>query len=180
MDTARCHRTDRGQTDWAAMLRRVFKATAFCSPCVQGSSLHGRSYRLLSSLSVNNEGPGESDLHEARQWLDAFDAESLPKSICDISFSRSSGPGGQNVNKCEYFLQCPLVRETESVVSLQGEFQGHPALAIGLTASSPTRSAASTDPNVSLPRRQNKCIDYTIRWQSETRRQCQAMLSEAS
>lgn len=41
----------------------------------------------------------EEDLAAARKWLQALDSETIPKNICDVSFSRSSGPGGQNVNK---------------------------------------------------------------------------------
>jgi peptidyl-tRNA hydrolase ICT1 len=39
------------------------------------------------------------DLEAARRWLEKLDPDTIPKSICDLSFSRSSGPGGQNVNK---------------------------------------------------------------------------------
>ena len=42
----------------------------------------------------------EASLTTARQWLAKLDPDTIPHSICDISFSRSSGPGGQNVNKC--------------------------------------------------------------------------------
>jgi len=41
----------------------------------------------------------EEELKAARSWLTTFTPESIPKSICEVSFSRSSGPGGQNVNK---------------------------------------------------------------------------------
>ena len=41
----------------------------------------------------------EADITTARQWLARLDPDTIPRSICDISFSRSSGPGGQNVNK---------------------------------------------------------------------------------
>ncbi|KAN0087894.1 hypothetical protein V8E55_006515 [Tylopilus felleus] len=38
--------------------------------------------------------------HEARAWLTNFRAAaSVPKHLVQLSFSRSSGPGGQNVNK---------------------------------------------------------------------------------
>jgi len=39
----------------------------------------------------------EEELKAARSWLTTFTPESIPKSICEVSFSRSSGPGGQNV-----------------------------------------------------------------------------------
>ncbi|KAF9223325.1 hypothetical protein BS17DRAFT_781696 [Gyrodon lividus] len=37
---------------------------------------------------------------EARSWLSSFRAvATIPKHLAELSFSRSSGPGGQNVNK---------------------------------------------------------------------------------
>ncbi|KAG2412381.1 hypothetical protein HFD88_009938 [Aspergillus terreus] len=41
----------------------------------------------------------DDDFEAARQWLVGFDAHPLPRHIGHISFSRSGGPGGQNVNK---------------------------------------------------------------------------------
>lgn len=42
----------------------------------------------------------DEELHKARAWLAALHAEVIPlKTIGELSFSRSSGPGGQNVNK---------------------------------------------------------------------------------
>lgn len=41
----------------------------------------------------------EAELAAARTWLARLDAETIPRSIGAVSFSRSSGPGGQNVNK---------------------------------------------------------------------------------
>ena len=38
---------------------------------------------------------------EARTWLERFNANAIPKNISEVTFSRSSGPGGQNVNKYE-------------------------------------------------------------------------------
>lgn len=42
-----------------------------------------------------------SDLEtdKAKNWLKSFSVESIPKKDFDISFSRSSGAGGQHVNK---------------------------------------------------------------------------------
>lgn len=55
---------------------------------------------LLRSLATKRGGDAdEPELAAARQWLSRLDAETIPRNICDISFSRSSGPGGQNVNK---------------------------------------------------------------------------------
>ncbi|RXK36521.1 hypothetical protein M231_06243 [Tremella mesenterica] len=37
----------------------------------------------------------------ARQWLDGFKLEDIPSRAYEIKYSRSSGPGGQHVNKTE-------------------------------------------------------------------------------
>jgi peptidyl-tRNA hydrolase ICT1 len=41
----------------------------------------------------------EDELQAARKWLANLDPDTIPRQICDLTFSRSSGPGGQNVNK---------------------------------------------------------------------------------
>ncbi|TFK33434.1 hypothetical protein BDQ12DRAFT_410190 [Crucibulum laeve] len=46
----------------------------------------------------------------ARAWIDKFRRETIPKGAVELSFSRSSGPGGQNVNKVntKATIRCPL------------------------------------------------------------------------
>ncbi len=46
----------------------------------------------------------EDDLEEGREWLARFTLDTIPKNICDVKCSRSSGPGGQNVNKFVIFI----------------------------------------------------------------------------
>ena len=41
----------------------------------------------------------EAELDSARRWLKTFDKSVIPQAVGDVSYSRSSGPGGQNVNK---------------------------------------------------------------------------------
>ncbi|OAG02659.1 uncharacterized protein CC84DRAFT_1166491 [Paraphaeosphaeria sporulosa] len=53
--------------------------------------------RFASDRSTSDASPEE--LQAARRWLAQLHAETIPKSIGELSFSRSSGPGGQNVNK---------------------------------------------------------------------------------
>jgi hypothetical protein len=46
-----------------------------------------------------SSAPSEEELASARKWVATFTPSSVPQDIGDVSFSRSSGPGGQNVNK---------------------------------------------------------------------------------
>jgi len=39
------------------------------------------------------------DVDSARAWLLSFTLDSIPQHLCKVTYSRSSGPGGQNVNK---------------------------------------------------------------------------------
>ncbi|KAJ4480242.1 RF-1 domain-containing protein [Lentinula aciculospora] len=60
------------------------------------SSGHSKSLPIPPSIDVL-EGP--EDWAEARRWVSQFKVESIPRTLVQLSFSRSSGPGGQNVNK---------------------------------------------------------------------------------
>ncbi|KAK6359630.1 hypothetical protein TWF696_000775 [Orbilia brochopaga] len=52
----------------------------------------------LKSTSTS-PSPDEKELVLARTWLKTFTQHKIPRSIGELAFSRSSGPGGQNVNK---------------------------------------------------------------------------------
>ena len=56
--------------------------------------------RFLSTNSYPSEPLKDSDISLIRSWLSSFTRDKIPRRICEVSFSRSSGPGGQNVNKC--------------------------------------------------------------------------------
>ena len=48
----------------------------------------------------------EAEIDAGRKWLAKLDADTIRQNaVCDISFSRSSGPGGQNVNKSVVHFQ---------------------------------------------------------------------------
>jgi hypothetical protein len=55
--------------------------------------------RFASGSSSSSSEASPDELQAARKWLAQLHAETIPKSIGELSFSRSSGPGGQNVNK---------------------------------------------------------------------------------
>ncbi|CAL5870222.1 uncharacterized protein PFLUO_LOCUS4457 [Penicillium psychrofluorescens] len=61
------------------------------------------SRRRLLSLFFSRRASSQSarpdqEIHDARQWLSALSPKSIPR-LGQVSFSRASGPGGQNVNK---------------------------------------------------------------------------------
>ncbi|KAI9481621.1 MAG: hypothetical protein EXX96DRAFT_595325 [Benjaminiella poitrasii] len=47
--------------------------------------------------------------HETLQWQQSFDLRKMPKNHLQLSFSRSSGPGGQNVNKVSTKVELRLL-----------------------------------------------------------------------
>ncbi|KAI5954782.1 hypothetical protein KGF57_003805 [Candida theae] len=57
---------------------------------IQISSLRYSCYRLYSN---------SSEIAQSKEWLDTFDSSQIPRHLFSISYSRSSGPGGQKVNK---------------------------------------------------------------------------------
>ncbi|KAF8824734.1 hypothetical protein HHX47_DHR7000241 [Lentinula edodes] len=60
--------------------------------CRNLSSNTGRSLPTPPNIGIL-EGP--TDWAEARKWATQFKTENIPKTLVELSFSRSSGPGGQ-------------------------------------------------------------------------------------
>ncbi|RDI78506.1 hypothetical protein Vi05172_g11480 [Venturia inaequalis] len=58
-----------------------------------------RRFNTGNTRNVDPVEPNEDDVDECRRWLSQFDAKAFPRSLGELSYSRSSGPGGQNVNK---------------------------------------------------------------------------------
>ncbi|KAN0138772.1 RF-1 domain containing protein [Lactarius tabidus] len=73
----------------------------------QKQSLRATSLPAPPPLSVLETS---KDFAAARDWLKSFGGCSVPRVAVDITFARSSGPGGQNVNKVntKATLRCPL------------------------------------------------------------------------
>jgi len=55
-----------------------------------------QNHRVYSQAGSNRE---EADLEAAREWYRSFSKSSIPTKVAETTFSRSSGPGGQKVNK---------------------------------------------------------------------------------
>lgn len=87
--------TVRSSMTWAYAASRPSLAS-FAGPLVASP--------LRRSFATRRSDPhgtaSQEDIKAARQWLDDLNPETIPRTMCDVSFSRSSGPGGQNVNKC--------------------------------------------------------------------------------
>lgn len=72
-------------------LKRVRTRLTSSTACSTGAS---RFFAAKRSSDTDEE-----ELQAARQWLSKLAPDMIPRDLCDVSFSRSSGPGGQNVNK---------------------------------------------------------------------------------
>ena len=57
------------------------------------------SVRRLTAARDVKDATSEEEHQEARNWLSGFSIKSIPRNACEVTYSRSSGPGGQNVNK---------------------------------------------------------------------------------
>ncbi|EYE98208.1 peptidyl-tRNA hydrolase domain protein [Aspergillus ruber CBS 135680] len=55
--------------------------------------------RSFASRRAANTDDQDEDLAAARTWLANLNTRTMPRHLCEISFSRSGGPGGQHVNK---------------------------------------------------------------------------------
>jgi peptidyl-tRNA hydrolase ICT1 len=77
------------------LLRLLLRAHTFKATSYTTSQQFPRTY-------ATKRGPAdytEEDLSAARKWLANLNPDTIPRNLCEITFSRSSGPGGQNVNK---------------------------------------------------------------------------------
>ena len=77
----------------------------FRTRCFGFEGIHRYAKLLGRCISGSAKQYDDESHREARTWLARFNANTIPKNICEVTFSRSSGPGGQNVNK--YDFNCP-------------------------------------------------------------------------
>lgn len=59
----------------------------------------GKASKVSKELASLRTLSTDDDHKSARTWVDGFTLEDVPKEELDISYARSSGPGGQHVNK---------------------------------------------------------------------------------
>lgn len=59
----------------------------------------GKASKVSKELASLRSLSTDDDHRHARTWIDSFTLEDVPKEELDVSYARSSGPGGQHVNK---------------------------------------------------------------------------------
>ncbi|KAI3615986.1 peptidyl-trna hydrolase domain protein [Moniliophthora roreri] len=81
------------------MLLRQEYFRKLVTPCnAQSIRFYGQARPLPTPPHLSTLGTPE-DSSKARAWINQFKDQSIPRNLVELSFSRSSGPGGQNVNK---------------------------------------------------------------------------------
>ncbi|KAL2014084.1 hypothetical protein VTN00DRAFT_1609 [Thermoascus crustaceus] len=83
----------------ASLARPSTSSCLFPRAVARVGQLSLRRFASRRAAALKAEEPDEEALRAAREWLSKLNSQTIPRQICDVSFSRSSGPGGQNVNK---------------------------------------------------------------------------------
>jgi hypothetical protein len=81
------------------MLLRIVQLLKFKSSPLRIVNSYYSGATLVRFLSAPSLLPSREELNRVEEWRKGFTVEDLPKDKFMARFSRSSGPGGQNVNK---------------------------------------------------------------------------------
>ena len=101
------------------MLLRVYRTTLGQSAVKLQYELQSTYIQRCYTSQLNLQS--KQDFSEARDWMSKFHLDTIPKRICEVSFSRSSGPGGQNVNKYGATL---IFIASVALTVIQGKHEG--------------------------------------------------------
>jgi len=71
---------------------------------------HGQLRTFIAKPPPLQDLQTSDDMKAARRWIDELRKSTIPREEVSLSFARSSGPGGQNVNKVntKSTVRCPL------------------------------------------------------------------------
>ncbi|EMD31296.1 CsMn35 [Gelatoporia subvermispora B] len=91
-------------------LRFVASSSAPPSPPRRASGLGPGEYPIPPQLTKIQTAEENAQVEE---WMDQFVSWYMPRNLVEVSYSRSSGPGGQNVNKVntKVTIRCPVNSE---------------------------------------------------------------------
>jgi hypothetical protein len=121
--------------------------------------MHYRSWRI--NLSFRRfASRADQDVQIARDWLKSLNAKTVPRHICEVSFSRSSGPGGQNVNKSVTPLEDQHVAIADR--DLKGKLQSHLEGSTGLVVALGAPVGTSTATRFPISCRKNPIASHSI------------------
>jgi peptidyl-tRNA hydrolase ICT1 len=90
----------------ARSIRRPAQGTPWAQPSRELVSRHSRPHEKEYS---------EEEYAKAREWQATFNSRSLPNKLAHVRFDRSSGAGGQNVNKSVYFSNLISYHESKLI-----------------------------------------------------------------
>lgn len=139
------------------------------------------SRRFASTSTSRSADSSDLELARARRWLRSLNLQSVPRHLGHISFSRSSGPGGQNVNKC--ISDCPPMTRVHHNLACarliwwrQGQFQGHLEGSLGFAVAPGAPVATLPPAGLAICIRQEPDLGDPVGRVAEAIKQCGCVL----
>ena len=137
--------------------------------------------RTMSSSSRVVLVENDEAIREARTWLTTFTIDALPRNGGTLKFSRSSGPGGQNVNKyaSTFKDESPRSGAERRRRFEQGQLQGHLTIPHGSIAPLVAQRATSDRSALALLFAQLEFYHHPGRSYAKSTRERPQLLPEA-